>query len=116
MITKRGYPIKICINASRIGNVPFFIDVGIGPEHLKKILELLARIEDDNNTIPVANALHRMDRLIEVSDMIIVIGTLDQQSLLYTNKWNKQGNRVFQVSNNDNGAYLSERLYEYETK
>lgn len=116
MITKRGYPIKICINASRIGNVPFFIDVGIGPEHLKKILELLARIEDDNNTIPVANAMHRMDRLIEVSDMIIVIGTLDQQSLLYTNKWNKQGNRVFQVSNNDNGAYLSERLYEYETK
>ncbi|WP_430789504.1 DUF58 domain-containing protein [Virgibacillus flavescens] len=119
-ITKQGYPVEIYINASRIGNVPFFLKEDSGTEHLKKILELLARIEDDNNVIPIDTVIHRIDQSAIGSNMFILIGAIDTYSSSVVQKWNKRGNHIYQVNDSENGAYLStwsmERFFAYEAE
>lgn len=116
-ITKQGYSIELYINASRAEKVPFSLEEGIGLEHLKKTLELLTRIEDDNNVLPITNFLHHVDHKMNDSNRLIMIGTIDSQSQPYTNKWNRRGNHVLHVADSKNGAYLteikSERLNDY---
>lgn len=119
-ITKQGYPIELYVNAARVGKMPFHLESESGREHLKKALELLTRIEKDCNVIPVSSLLHRVDNMIDDSNIVVVIGALSDDSLHYTNKWNRRGNSVFQVKDSLNGARLtevkSERLVKYVAK
>ncbi|WP_404451396.1 DUF58 domain-containing protein [Virgibacillus necropolis] len=119
-ITKQGYPIELYVNATRIGSRPFYLESESGREHLKKALELLTRIEKDCNVMPVTSLLHRVDNMIDDSNIVVIIGELSDDSLHYTNKWSRRGNNVFQVIDSINGARLtevkSERLVNYDAK
>lgn len=119
-ITKQGYPIELYINASRVRKKPFHLESGSGQEHLKKAFELLTRIEKDSTFMPVSNLLHRVDHMVNDSNIVVIIGEVSRDGLHYTNKWNRRGNSVYHVKEFTGGARLteikSERLAEYDAK
>ncbi|WP_430788268.1 DUF58 domain-containing protein [Virgibacillus flavescens] len=107
-ITKKGYPIDLYLNATGVGRQPFYLESGSGTEHLKKALELLSRIENDSSIMSVTNLLHRVDHMMDDSNIVVIVGEIYQESFHYTNKWNQNGKRVFQVIDTSEGARLSE--------
>ncbi|MFZ3579455.1 DUF58 domain-containing protein [Virgibacillus sp. DJP39] len=119
-ITKQGYPIELYVNAARVGSKPYHLESESGREHLKQALEMLTRIEKDSNVIPVTNLFYQVDHVIDDSNIVVIIGEIYQDSLHYTNKWNRRGNSVFQVTESVNGARLTEiksvRTGNYDTK
>ncbi|ASK61127.1 hypothetical protein CFK37_02420 [Virgibacillus phasianinus] len=107
-ITKQGHPIELYVNAAKVGSMPFQLGSEGGREHLKKAFELLTRIEKDCNVMSMTNLLYRVDHEINDSNIVIIIGDVQRDSLHYTNKWNRRGNSVLHVSEYISGARLTE--------
>jgi uncharacterized protein (DUF58 family) len=107
VITKESNPLQIYLNTSKFGRVPYHVKEGVGTNHLKRILELMARLEDDFNMVRMIEVLHNVDHSIQDSNMIIFIGALDG-SEYYMEKWAKQGKNIFHVTDNENGAALQQ--------
>jgi uncharacterized protein (DUF58 family) len=119
VITNESNPLQIYLNTSKIGRVPYHVKEGVGINHLKRILELMARLEDDFNMVRMSEVLHKVDHSIQDSNMIIFIGDLDG-SEYYLEKWAKQGKNIFHVTDTENGAALQQvslgRSVAYGTK
>lgn len=109
--TSNGIPYEVLINVRVPGKTGFLkVDKGVDQAHLLKVLETLARINISSVTMPFIELLARTDAAISISrPFVIMLGDLSEEEHSYRSylqRWIKHGGQVYQVIEDQEGAYI----------
>ncbi|GAA0499801.1 DUF58 domain-containing protein [Salinibacillus aidingensis] len=104
-LTRKGISYELCINTNQ-GK----LQSGIGKEHLRKALEILAKISGEQNLIHPSRLFQQVDQRMEQPQTVVCFGDLYEENQFYLLKWQKQGMNVYQVKEFESGAQLEPAL------
>lgn len=107
-ILNQGYPLELSMNITGPGRIPIHAVQGQGTEQLKKIYELLARVEETDRMIKMENYLHWADTRMNDSNLIVIIGELTSECYHTINKWIREGRKVFWVNDQNETGFIEE--------
>jgi hypothetical protein len=96
------------MNITGPGRIPIHAIQGQGTEQLKKIYELLARVEETDRMIKMENYLHWADTRMNDSNLIVIIGELTSECYHTINKWIREGRKVFWVNDQNETGFIEE--------
>lgn len=109
-LTKKDQSFELLINAQKLGEPPYFhyLHEGQGRSHLRKSLELLARIHSSSMVIPFSRLLYKLDQPFNQPKTIVVLGDVDHEDMPVLAKWKRRGLGVLVLQETENGATLAE--------
>lgn len=94
--TENGNPYEMLINMRKPHKNPFFHQLeGEGNQHLRQSLEMLARIDKEQMTLPIDHMLHRLNR--DTKKIIILLGHRTDRTETFIKEWLAKGVQVFHV-------------------
>lgn len=108
VIIKQGFPVALYINSKGLGARPYVLESGTGIEHLKKIMEYLARFDESTEIMDIGKMLEWVDYKSGPANLIAIIGEVSQECSLIINKWDREGRKILHVVDTENGSYLTE--------
>ncbi|WP_407271360.1 DUF58 domain-containing protein [Radiobacillus sp. PE A8.2] len=91
------YAVALHINLGTIGVPSLRLDHGTGKLHLKRIFEMLARINHTYPLIPVSRMIRHVDRDILKHRAIVFVGEMDDVTKQYVARWKRRGVKVYRL-------------------
>ncbi|MYL44316.1 DUF58 domain-containing protein [Virgibacillus halodenitrificans] len=104
-LIEQGFPVEIYFTSAISNQLPRHLPMGEGRKHLKKVMEFLARFNEQARLLPVKSVFHLLDH--RESSLIILIGEDSADMNYFQAKWRKQDKHMFYVHQGENGAYLT---------
>lgn len=113
-LTEKNQPFELMINARKIGEAPYFyyLHEGQGKSHLRKSLDLLARLKPSTMLMPFSSLLHKIDQTLNHPKTIVVLGMVDDEDVTFLRKWQQNGMGILVLQETENGPVLTESLKE----
>ncbi|WP_233880325.1 DUF58 domain-containing protein [Virgibacillus halodenitrificans] len=105
-LIQQGFPVEIYINSAVLNHRPYHLPLGEGREHLKSILEFLARFENNGPLLSMNTIYRILDSQNSGSRLLILIGEAEENTNYYYEKWAKGQKQVFHVNNRKAGAHI----------
>ncbi|AIF45181.1 DUF58 domain-containing protein [Virgibacillus sp. SK37] len=105
-LIQQGFPVEIYINSATFNHRPYHLPLGEGREHLKSILEFLARFEDDGPLLPMHRIYRILDSQTSGSRLLILIGEAEENTNYFYEKWAKGQKQIFHVKNGKAGVHI----------
>ncbi|SES66630.1 Uncharacterized conserved protein, DUF58 family, contains vWF domain [Salinibacillus kushneri] len=100
-LTNKGVSFELYLNTNQ-GN----LQSGEGKEHLKKAMEMLAKVSNNQNLIHTSRLFLRVDQRLEQPQTVVCFGDLYEENQSYLLKWQNQGVKVYHVKETQSGAYM----------
>ncbi|MCT2535710.1 DUF58 domain-containing protein [Aquibacillus koreensis] len=108
--TQQGLPFELHINIESAGSVGYMkTSKGEGKIHLKRLLNLLARVKSSDRLYSFRKLLHQLNKQIHQHRTIIYIGEVNVHDLSYLHAWKKKGTQVFAIQDTED-LYWIKRL------
>lgn len=108
-ITEQGYPFSIYINLKQYGNKPYHVELNQGNNQLKKVWEMLARVDGvTSNIMKMEEVLHPATTKMADSNLIVFVGEITSASELLIRKWNTQGKRCYFIAGSEESNTLQQ--------
>lgn len=106
--TKKNIAFELFVNVRRAGKTPYLhIPMGVGKEHLQKVLEIIARLSKHSVTIPFHNMIYTVGRHSQLSPYVILCGEFEQNEALVLSTLKKRGIDSFKLVEHEGVAHLT---------
>ncbi|MBT2687804.1 DUF58 domain-containing protein [Bacillus sp. ISL-47] len=104
---KQEIPFSLCINIRVAGSTPFyFIPAGSGKEHLQKVLETLALVDNHSSLYPYEKMLSFYGRKLAVQPYFIHAGQSKPSTIKVFNLINRKGALLYELYLSDKDAVI----------
>ncbi|WP_186576064.1 DUF58 domain-containing protein [Aquibacillus kalidii] len=105
--TEIGFPIELHINIKSPGSYGYFrTERGEGDNHLKMLLNLLARIKKQEMLFTITHVMYRINQHLADHRNIIFVGDKHDSTITYLNEWKKKGVQVFHIQQEDENYWI----------
>lgn len=106
--TKKNIAFELFVNVRRAGKTPYLhIPMGVGKEHLQKVLEIIARLSKHSVTIPFHNMVYTVGRQSQLSPYVILCGEFEQNEAIVLNTLKKRGIDSFKLVEHEGITHLT---------
>ncbi|MCA0984563.1 DUF58 domain-containing protein [Halobacillus yeomjeoni] len=104
---EKDYPYELMINGKRPHQRPYLHQrEGTGRDHLKKSIELLARVSKDQNLMAFEEMLHRFNLQVSKAKGVLILGEMTEESYRYVSEWVAKGLNVYTLVNEGDYATM----------
>ncbi|MHC0035569.1 DUF58 domain-containing protein [Pseudoneobacillus sp. C159] len=94
--TKKGIEFELFLNLRMASeSAVYHLPKGSGTKQLGKVLDLLARITERGNTVPLRRMFQYVDKQQQHSPVVIYSGPYDDEGVSYFSKVQKMGQKVY---------------------
>jgi uncharacterized protein (DUF58 family) len=106
--TKKNIAFELFVNVRRAGKTPYLhIPMGVGKEHLQKVLEMIARLSKNSVTIPFHNMVYTVERHSQLSPYVILCGEFEQNEAIVLTTLKKRGIDSFKLVEHEGVTHLT---------
>ncbi|WP_370222131.1 DUF58 domain-containing protein [Cytobacillus sp.] len=95
---KENIPFSICINIRTAGSTPFYyLPAASGKDHLQKVLEMLALVDNHSSVYPYEKMLSFYERHLTHQPFFVHAGELKQAAVSSINNISRKGSFLFEL-------------------